>query len=89
MVYTSFKCVLKMSLLLIKIRLHCFGKPVLVCWTLEKASTLIHLCIRFKAQKKKKSRNKHQKSLDTNNLWKKIMKVYEVITVFNIQVLKS
>ena len=39
MIYTSFRCVLNISLSLIKIRAHLFGKPVLVCRTLEKAST--------------------------------------------------
>ena len=40
MIYTSFRCVLKTSLSLIKIRSHLFGKPVLVCQT-EKASILV------------------------------------------------
>ena len=39
MIYTSLRCVLNISLSLIKIRSHLFGKPVLVCRTLEKAST--------------------------------------------------
>ena len=36
MIYTSLRCVLNMSLSLIKIRSHLFGKPVLVCRTLER-----------------------------------------------------
>ena len=54
MIYTSLRCVLNISLSLIKIRSHLFGKPVLVCRTLEKASTLVQLRVRFKAQRKKK-----------------------------------
>ena len=42
MIYASLRCVLKMSLSLIKIRSHLFGKPVLVCRTSEKASTTSH-----------------------------------------------
>ena len=56
MIYASLRCVLKMSLSLFKIRSHLFGKPVLVCRTLEKASTLVQLRIRFKAQRKKKEK---------------------------------
>ena len=52
MIYAVLRFVLKMSLMLIKIRSHLFGKPVLVCRTLEKASTLVQLRIRFKAQRK-------------------------------------
>ena len=54
MIYTSFRCVLKMSLSLIKIRSHLFGNPVLVCWTLEKASTLHLFQIPEKEKRKKK-----------------------------------
>ena len=46
---------------LIKIRSHLFGKPVLVCRTLEKASTLVQLHIRFKAQRKKKEKKIHER----------------------------
>ena len=58
MIYTSLRCVLNISLSLIKIRSHLFGKPVLVCRTLEKASTLVQLRVRFKAQRKKKKEKK-------------------------------
>ena len=61
MIYASLRCVLKMSLSLIKIRSHLFGKPVLVCRTLEKASTLVQLRIRFKAQRKKKEKKIHER----------------------------
>ena len=61
MIYASLRCVLKMSLSLIKIRLHLFGKPVLVGWTLEKASTLVQLRICFKAQRKKKEKKIHER----------------------------
>ena len=61
MIYASLRCVLKMSLSLIKIRSHLFGKPVLVCQTLEKASTLVQLRIRFKAQRKKKEKKIHER----------------------------
>ena len=54
MIYTSLRCVLNISLSIIKIRSHLFGKSVLVCRTLEKASTLVQLRVRFKAQRKKK-----------------------------------
>ena len=37
MIYTFLRCVLNISLSLIKIRSHLFGKPVLVYRTLEKA----------------------------------------------------
>ena len=57
MIYASLRNVLKMSLSLIKIQSHLFGKPVLVCRTLEKASTLVQLRIRFKAERKKKKEN--------------------------------
>ena len=57
MIYTSLRCVLKISLSLIKIRSHLFGKPVLVCRTLEKASTLVQ----FKAQRKKKKKRKYMR----------------------------
>ena len=53
MIYNSFRCVLKTPLLL-KIQSHLFGKPELVCRTLEKASTLVKLRIRFKAQRREK-----------------------------------
>ena len=56
MIYTSLRCVLKMSLSLFKIRSHLFGKPVLVCRTLEKASTLVQLRIHFKVRKKKENK---------------------------------
>ena len=65
MIYTSLRCVLNISLSLIKIRSHLFGKPVLVCWTLEKASTLVQLRFRFKAQRKKKRKE---------NTWEKTPK---------------
>ena len=39
MIYTSLRCILNISLSRIKIRSHLFGKPVLVCRTLEKALT--------------------------------------------------
>ena len=65
MIYTSLRCVLKISLSLIKIRSHLFGKPVLVCRTLEKASTLVQLRVCFKAQRKKKRKE---------NTWKKTPK---------------
>ena len=61
MIYTSLRCVLNMSLSLIKIRSHLFGKPVLVCRTLETASTLVQLRIRFKAQRKKKEKKIHER----------------------------
>ena len=60
MIYTSLRCVLNISLSLIKIRSHLFGKPVLVCRTLEKASTLVQR-VRFKAQRKKKRKEKKKK----------------------------
>ena len=63
MIYTSLRCVLNISL--IKIRSNLFGKPVLVCRTLEKASTLVQLRIRFKAQRKKKRKE---------NTWEKTPK---------------
>ena len=50
MIYNSFRYVLKTSLSLIKVQSHLFGKPVLVYQTLEKASTLVQLYIRFKAR---------------------------------------
>ena len=50
-----------MSLSLIKIQSHLFRKPVLVCQTLEKASTLVQLCIRFKAQRKKTEKKLHER----------------------------
>ena len=62
MIYTSLRCVLNISLLL---RSHLFGKPVLVCRTLEKASTLVQLRVRFKAQRKKKRKE---------NTWEKTPK---------------
>ena len=65
MIYISLRCVLNISLLLIKIRSHLFGKPVLVCRTLEKASTLVQLRVRFKAQRKKKRKE---------NTWEKTPK---------------
>ena len=49
-----FQMCFKKSLSLLKIRWHLFGKPVLVCWTIEKASTFVQLRIHFKAQRKKK-----------------------------------
>ena len=61
MIYTSLICVLNISLSLIKIRSHLFGKPVLVCRTLEKASTLVQLRFRFKAQRKKKEKKIHER----------------------------
>ena len=60
LIYTSLRCVLNISLSLIKIRSHLFGKPVLVCRTLEKASTLVQR-VRFKAQRKKKRKEKKKK----------------------------
>ena len=54
-------CVLKTSLSLIKIRSHLFGKPVLVCRTLEKVLTLVQFRISFKAQRKKKENKKHER----------------------------
>ena len=65
MIYTSLRCVLNISLSLIKIRSHLFGMPVLVCRTLEKASTLVQLHVRFKAQRKKKRKE---------NTWEKTPK---------------
>ena len=65
MIYTSLRCVLKISLSLIKIRSHLFGKPVLVCRILEKASTLVQLRVCFKAQRKKKRKE---------NTWEKTPK---------------
>ena len=65
MIYTSLRCVLNISLSLIKIRSHLFGMPVLVCRTLEKASTLVQLRVRFKAQRKKKGKE---------NTWEKTPK---------------
>ena len=65
MIYTSLRCVLNISLSLIKIRSHLFGKPVLVCRTLEKALTLVQLRVRFKAQRKKKRKE---------NTWEKAPK---------------
>ena len=50
-----------MSLSLIKIWSHLFGKPVLVCRTFEKASTLVQLRIRFKVQRKKKEKKIHER----------------------------
>ena len=64
-IMTSLRCVLYISLSLIKIRSHLFGKPVLVCQTLEKASTLVQLRVRFKAQRKKKRKE---------NTWEKTPK---------------
>ena len=61
MIHASLRCVLKMSLTLIKIRSHLFGKPVRVCRTLEKASPLVQLRIRFKAHKKKKEKKIHER----------------------------
>ena len=61
MIYASLRCVFKMSLTLIKIQSHLFGKPVLVCRTLEKASTLVQLRIRFKAKRKKKEKKIHER----------------------------
>ena len=65
MIYTSLRCVLNISFSLIKIRSHLFGMPVLVCRTLEKASTLVQLRVRFKAQRKKKRKE---------NIWEKTPK---------------
>ena len=65
MIYTSLRCVLNIFLSLIKIRSHLFGKPVLVCRTLAKASTLVQLRVRFKAQRKKKRKE---------NTWEKTPK---------------
>ena len=65
MIYTSLRCVLNISLSFIKIRSHLFGMPVLVCRTLEKASTLVQLRVRFKAQRKKKRKE---------NTWEKTPK---------------
>ena len=59
MIYTSLRCVLNISLSLIKIRSHLFGKPVLVCRTLEKA--LVQLRVHFKAQRKKKEKKIHER----------------------------
>ena len=61
MIYTSLRCVLNISLSLIKIRSHLFGMPVLVCRTLEKATTLVQLRVRFKAQRKKKVKKIHER----------------------------
>ena len=68
MIYTSLRCVLNISLSLIKIRSHLFGKPVLVCRTLEKASTLVQLRVRFKAQRKKKKKRKYMRE-NTQNMF--------------------
>ena len=65
MIYTSLRCVLNISFSLIKIWSHLFGMPVLVCRTLEKASTLVQLLVRFKAQRKKKRKE---------NTWEKTPK---------------
>ena len=54
-----------LNISLIKIRSHLFGMPVLVCRTLEKASTLVQLRVRFKAQRKKKRKE---------NTWEKTPK---------------
>ena len=63
MIYTSLRCVLNVSLSLIKIRSHLFGKPVLVCRTLEKASTLVQLVSKPRERKKEKKihERKHPK----------------------------
>ena len=68
MIYTSLRCVLNISLSLIKIRSHLFGKPVLVCRTLEKASTLVQLRVHFKAQRKKKKKRKYIRE-NTQNMF--------------------
>ena len=60
MIYTSLRCVLNVSLSLIKVRSHLFGKPVLVCRTLEKASTLVQPCS-FQSPEKEKKKRKHPK----------------------------
>ena len=50
-----------MSLSHIKIQSHLFGKPVLVCRTLAKASTMVQLRSHLKAQRKKKEKKIHER----------------------------
>ena len=61
MIYTSLRCVLNISLSLIKIRSNLFGKPELVCRTLEKASTLVVSKPRERKKEKKIHERKHPK----------------------------
>ena len=58
MIYTFLRCVLNISLSLIKIRLHLFGKHVLVCRTFEKASTLVQPLSFQSPEKEKKKKRK-------------------------------
>ena len=75
MIYTSLRCVLNISLLLIKIRAHLFGKPVLVCRTLEKASTLVQLVSKPRERKKEKKihERKHPKHVFLNTNYAEII----------------
>ena len=92
--YRLLRCVLKMSLTLIKIRSHLFGKPVLVCRTLEKASTLVQLRIRFKAQRKKWKENAWEKTPKTcflkNKLcWNYFAEMYLMKYLFGLKLINT
>ena len=93
MIYTSLRCVLNASLSLIKIRSHLFGKPVLVCRTLEKASTLVQLVSKPRERKKRKE-NTWEKTPRTcflkNKLcWNYFAEIYLMKYLLGLKLIKT
>ena len=83
MIYTSFRCVLKMSLSFIKIRSHLFWKACTCMSDLRESINIgIQLCIRFIAQRKKKE-NTWENTPNTCFLKNKLCWNYFVEMYFN------